>query len=142
MKRQVWTLSEAWVTIWREVAGVKSGDALLEAAYVRNVSLSERPSIVRKQQPDVSQDSIVINGVQTTFQMSKDYLSKAETATITNFQYQYLIEVSMVNPKYDGVTQVDDLHTLHTCTLSAKSFAAQDDEVFEEEVEYDVEQVS
>lgn len=142
MAREVWALAEAFITIWREVAGVKNGPVLLEAAYIRDVSLSERPNVVRKQQPDVSQDSIVVNGVQTVFQMSKDYLSKTVTEAITDFQLQYWIEVSMVNPLYDGITQVDDLHILHTCTPTAKGFAGEDNDIFEEEVAYNVAEVT
>lgn len=141
MKRQVWALAEAFITIWREVNGVKSGDALLTAKYVRDVSLSERPNIVRKQQPGVGFDSTVVNGVQTSFRLSKDYLSKVETTSITNFQYQYQIEIDLVNPLYDGITQVDDSIGLYTCTITTKGISAQDNEVFDEEVVYDVREV-
>ena len=142
MKRELWALAEAWITVWREVGGARSGDALLEAKYIRNVSLSERPNIIRKQQPGSSWDSIVVNGVQTTFQISKGYLSMAETAAIANPEYQYQIDVYMINPKYDGIEQSDDLRILQTCTLTTSGFTGKDNDVFEEEVAYDVSQIS
>lgn len=149
MQREVWAFAEAWVAIWREVGGSKSGDALLddslavygEAKLLRNLSLSERPNIVRKQQPGSSADSIVVNGVQNTFKMEKGYLSKETTAAITDPSWQYRIELSLVNPRYDD-TQDDDSISLYGCTTTTKGFSGKDDSDFEEEVVYDVERVA
>jgi len=149
MKREIWAFAEAWVAIWREVNGSKSGDALLddslavygEAKLLRNLSLSERPNVIRKQQPGLSGGSIVVNGIQNTFKMEKGYLSKVATAAITNPAYTYRIELSLVNPRYDA-TQDDDSISLYGCTPIGKGFSAKDDEVFEEEVTYNVERVT
>jgi hypothetical protein len=142
MKREVWALAEAWITVWLEVTGAKSGNVLLAAKYIRDVSLSERPTVIFKQQPGVSQESPVVNSSRVTFQFSKDLLSKAETAAITDPTKQYWIEVSMVNPSYDGITQVDDLYQLKTCTMTTKGFQAQDNDMFGEEIAYNVREVA
>ena len=143
MQREVWALNEAWVTVWREVNGSPTGDALLEAEYIRNLSLSERPNFVRKQQPDVAFDSRVVNGVQITFRMAKGYLSKSVTDGITNPSYEYRINIALVNPLYAGdPAQSDDTHVLHTCVLAQKDTGAQDNDVFEEELVYDVGQAA
>jgi hypothetical protein len=136
--REVWTLGEAWITVWREVAGAKNGAALLTARYVRDLSLSERLDVSRKGQPNVAYQSIVVEGMQNTFKMSKKYTSKTETDAVSVPSYMYWIEVSLVNPLYDGVTQVNDLHTLKHCTRIMKSKQGQEVDPIEEELEYDV----
>lgn len=139
--REIWTLGEARVTIWKEVGGVKSGDALMDdrdADFLRNVSLSERLDVLYRGQPGVAFETAVVNGARTVFKMSKGHLSKAVLTAVTNKSYVYYIEVSLVNPVYDGVVLVNDLHTLQTCTVTDKGISASDDESFEEEITYNV----
>jgi hypothetical protein len=136
--REVWTLGEAWITVWCEVAGAKDGAALLTARYVRDLSLSERLDFSRKKQPGVGYETPVVDGIQNVFKMSKKYTSKTETDAISVASYLYWIEVAFVNPAYDGVTQVNDLHTLKHCTRITKNKQGQEVDPIEEELEYDV----